>query len=105
MLKQIGSLRGQLGTERENRRTGEARIATTRVVFNYVGTGGLPGIGHQNPFSDAWTALLGSGGTLLSVVLVAGAAVLPWALLIGLIVFLFRRFRGSRPTEPPAPAA
>lgn len=105
LLKQIGSLRGQLGTERENRRTGEARIATTSVVFNYVGTGGLPGIGHQNPFSDAWTALLGSGGTLLSVVLVAGAAVLPWALLIGLIVFLFRRFRGSRPTEPPAPAA
>jgi hypothetical protein len=105
VLKRIASLRGQLDTERDGRRTGEARIATTRVVFNYVGTGGLPGIGHQNPFGNAWTTLLGSGGTLLSVVLVAGAAILPWALLIALIVFLIRRFRGGRPTEPPAPAA
>lgn len=105
LQKQIGELRGQLGTERDDRRAGEARIASTTVVFNYVGTGGLPGIGHQNPFSNAWSILLGSGGTLLSIVLVAAAAILPWALLIALAVFLWRRFRGGRPTEPPAPAA
>lgn len=102
LLGQIGNLRGQLGSERESRRTGEGRIATTTVVFNYVGTGGLPGIGHQNPFSDAWTVLLGSGGTLLSVVLVAGAAILPWALLIALIFFLWRRRPGKPAADGPA---
>ena len=105
LQKQIGELGKQLGTERGERRAGEARIASTSVVFNYTGTGGLPGIGHQNPFSNAWNTLLGSGGTLLSILLVAAAAILPWALLIGLVVFLWRRFRGQRPTEPPAPAA
>ena len=105
LQKQIGELGKQLGTERADRRAGEARIASTSVMFNYVGTGGLPGIGHQNPFSDAWNMLLGSGGPLLSVVMVAAAAILPWALLIGLIAFLWRRFRSGRPTEPPAPAA
>lgn len=105
LQKQIGELRKQLGTERDDRRAGEARIASTTVVFNYVGTGGLPGIGHQNPFGNAWNILLGSGGTLLSVVLVTAAAILPWALLIALAVFLWRRFRSGRPVEPPAPAA
>ena len=101
---QISALRGQLGDDRQSRRAGEARIAWTSVAFNYASDGGLPGIGRENPFSNAWTTLLGSGGTLLSVLLVAGAAILPWALLAGLIMFLWRRFRG-RPTEPPAPVA
>lgn len=105
LLRQIGEMRGQLGGERDSRRAGEARIAMTSVVFNYSGNGGLPGIGHQNPFGNAWTTLLASGGALLSIVLVAGAAILPWALLIVLIAFLWRRFRGGRPTEPPAPVA
>jgi hypothetical protein len=104
LQSQIGALRGQLGDERQSRRVGEARIAWTSVAFNYASDGGLPGIGNENPFSNAWTTLLGSGGTLLSVLLVAGAAILPWALLAGLIIFLWRRFR-ARPTEPPAPAA
>lgn len=104
LLSQIAALRGQLGDERQSRRAGEARIAWTSVAFNYASDGGLPGIGRENPFSNAWTTLLGSGGTLLSVILVAGAAILPWALLAALVAFLWRRFRG-RPTEPPTPAA
>jgi hypothetical protein len=103
LLAQVAQLRGQLGDERQSRRDGEARIAWTSVAFNYVSDGGMPGIGRENPFSNAWSALLGSGGTLLSVVLVFGAAILPWALLAALAVYLWRRFRG-RPTEPPASA-
>lgn len=113
LRRQIAELRNQLGDERESRRAGETRIASTSVVFNYVGTGGLPGIGHENPFSDAWGTLLGSGGTLLSVVLVAGAAALPWALLVALLMLLWRTtpmagvrrwFAGkSRPEVTPPP--
>lgn len=105
LLAQIAGLRGQIGDERASRRAGEAKIAMTSVVFNYVGNGGLPGIGHQNPFSNAWTTLLGSGGTLLSIILVAGAAILPWALLAALTIFLWRKFRRGRPTGPSAPTA
>ncbi|WP_260583334.1 DUF4349 domain-containing protein [Sphingopyxis sp. PET50] len=90
ILEQISALKGQLGEERQTRRDGEARIATTSVVFNYVGSGGLPGIGHKNPFADAGETLMFSGGTALSFVLTLGAAVLPWALLIGLLVLIWR---------------
>src|SRR3546814_5615055 len=38
--------------ERDTRRAGEAMLATTPMQFDYVGTGGLPGIGYGNPFSD-----------------------------------------------------
>ena len=90
ILAQISALKGQLGDERATRKAGEARIATTTVVFNYVGSGGLPGIGHKNPFADAGETLMVSGGTALSFVLTLGAAVLPWALLLGLLVLVWR---------------
>lgn len=90
ILGQISSLKGELGDQRASRKAGEARIATTSVVFNYVGSGGLPGIGHKNPFADAGETLMFSGGTALSFVLTLGAAVLPWALLVGLLVLVWR---------------
>lgn len=96
LLEQIGQLKGQLDNERNGRRAGEARIAWASVAFDYVGDGALPGIGPKNPFSNAWITLLVSGGTLLSVVLVTGAAILPWALLAASIIFLWRRLRGGR---------
>jgi hypothetical protein len=90
ILSQISSLKGELSDQRASRKAGEARIATTSVVFNYVGSGGLPGIGHKNPFADAGETLMFSGGTALSFVLTLGAAVLPWALLVGLLVLVWR---------------
>lgn len=104
LLSQISALRGQLGEERQNRRTGEDRIAWTDVAFNYASDGGVPGIGNRNPFGTAWATLLGSGGTLLSVLLFVGAAVLPWALIAGAAIFLWRRFR-PRKAKPSVPAA
>lgn len=90
LLSQISQLRGELGTERQNRRSGEARIAWTSVAFNYASDGGLPGIGHENPFASAGETLMRSGSTVLSFVLTLGAALLPWALLLGLIVAFWR---------------
>ena len=90
ILAQISALKGELTEQRVSRKAGEERIATTTVVFNYVGTGGLPGIGHKNPFADAGETLMVSGGTALSIVLTLGAAILPWALLLGLLVLVWR---------------
>lgn len=90
LLAQISQLRGQIGDERQARRSGEVRIAWTSVAFNYVSDGGLPGIGHENPFADAGETLMRSGSTALSFILTVGAALLPWGVLLGLIVAFWR---------------
>ncbi|NJS15402.1 MAG: DUF4349 domain-containing protein, partial [Sphingopyxis sp.] len=90
LLRLIANLRGEQRGEESSRRTGEARIASTTVVFNYLGNGGLPGIGNENPFSSAGETFLRSGGTALTFVLTAGAAILPWGLLLGLLVLVWR---------------
>src|SRR3546814_2154651 len=51
LQQQLAALRERLDSERTLRRSGEAMLATTPMVFDYVGTGGLPGIGYGNPFS------------------------------------------------------
>ncbi|MCW0196582.1 DUF4349 domain-containing protein [Sphingopyxis sp.] len=111
--QQIAELRQQMGSERDTRRAGEALLATTPMTFDYQGTGGLPGIGYGNPFREAATVLVRSGGTLLSFVLVVGAAVLPWALLFAFLLFLWRtapavrvrQWLGGRRTADAAAAA
>ena len=90
LLAQISQLRGQLGDERQSRRAGEARIAWTSVAFNYVSDGGLPGIGHENPFANAGETLMRSGSTALTFALTLGAALLPWGILLALIVTFWR---------------
>lgn len=90
ILSQIGQLRGQVGDERQSRRAGEARIAWTSVAFNYVSDGGLPGIGHENPFADAGETLMKSGSTALSFILTLAAVLLPWGILAALIVAIWR---------------
>ena len=90
LLRQLSNLRGEQRGEESSRRAGEARIASTTVVFNYLGNGGLPGIGHDNVFSSAGETFMRSGGTALTFVLTAGAAMLPWGLLLGLLVLVWR---------------
>jgi len=90
ILAQISQLRGQIGDERQSRRAGEARIAWTSVAFNYVSDGGLPGIGHENPFANAGETLMRSGSTALTFVLTLGAAILPWGILFALALAFWR---------------
>jgi hypothetical protein len=111
LQQQLAELRTHLDGERDTRRVGEALLATTPMAFDYQGTGGLPGLGYGNPFSDAAKTLVRSGGTLLSFVLVVGAAVLPWALFFLLLLALWRTppvlrarqwLRGrAKPVAPP----
>jgi hypothetical protein len=90
LQQQLASMRGRLDGERDTRRSGEEQLATTPMAFDYVGTGGLPGIGYGNPFSDALNMLVRSGSLLLSFTLVVGAAVLPWAILFVLLLAAWR---------------
>ena len=90
LQQQISAMRRQLDGERDTRRAGEAMLATTPMQFDYVGTGGLPGIGYGNPFSDALNMLIRSGSVMLSFILVVGAAIIPWAALFLLLLMLWR---------------
>ncbi len=90
LLAQIGQLRGEIDGERQTRRSGEARIAWTSIAFNYVSDGGLPGIGHENPFASAGETLMRSGSTALSFALTLSAALLPWGILLALAVAFWR---------------
>lgn len=90
LQQQIAELRQQQNGESDTRRTGEALLATTPMTFDYQGTGGLPGIGYGNPFSDALNTLIRSGSLMLSFVLVVGAAILPWAIFFALLLLLWR---------------
>jgi hypothetical protein len=90
LAQRLSSLKGQTEEEQSKRRDGEARIASTSVSFRYVGKGGLPGIGHDNPFEKAGATFLQSGGTALSLILTTGAALLPWALVLALLIAIWR---------------
>src|SRR3546814_17937948 len=60
------------------------------MQFGYGGTGGLPGIGYGNPFSDALNMLIRSRRVMLSFILVVGAAIVPWAALFLLLLLVWR---------------
>src|SRR3546814_8677944 len=93
-------MRRQLDGERDTRRAGEAMLATTPMQFDYIGTGGLPGIGYGNPFSDALNMLIRSGSVMLSFILVVGAAIVPWAALFLLLLMVWRKIGRAHVRTP-----
>jgi hypothetical protein len=87
LRRRAEELRAMLRSEKEQRRDGEARIATTPIVFNYSGDMGL---GGSSAFGEAWSASSSSMATMLSLVLMLLGVVLPWLLPIGLMLLLVK---------------
>ena len=81
-------LRQQLREESTSRSDGAAQLASTPMVFNYAGGNGFS-IGHH-PFADAASSGWTSMTTMISLVLLLLAVGLPWALLAGAFIFLWR---------------
>ena len=76
-----------LGGEKEARRGGEKRLATTPVVFDYSGNMGIGGAGA---FSDAWSASSSSMATMFAFLLMFAGVILPWLLPVGLFILLVK---------------
>lgn len=76
----------------------EARLAVTPMNFSYYGDVGVPGFGGEDPVEQAWEAFVGSFVMLVRFVLLTLATLLPWALLVGLLVLIWRSppMRGAR---------
>jgi hypothetical protein len=92
LRRRAEELREILGSEKQQRREGEARIATTPVAFNYSGNMGLGGAGT---FGDAWSASSSSMTAMLSLMLMVLGVVLPWLLPIAAIILIVKSPLGA----------
>jgi Domain of unknown function (DUF4349) len=87
LRRRAEELRDMLGGEKQTRREGEKRLATTPVVFDYSGDMGIGGAGA---FGDAWSASSSSMATMFAMLLMLAGVILPWLLPVGLFVLLVK---------------
>lgn len=87
LRRRAEELRDMLGGEKQTRRDGEKRLATTPVIFDYSGD---MGIGASGSFGDAWSASTSSMATMFAMLLMLAGVVLPWLLPVGLFVLLVK---------------
>jgi hypothetical protein len=99
-------LREQLRGAAQERRNKEAAIASTPVSFAYASQGLL---GSGNTFGQAASVSWGSAQTMLGFVALLAGIALPWLLLLGTAILLYRsadlrrllkRLSGRSPAVP-----
>lgn len=89
LQRQLSDLVAASQQQRQLADDGQQQLAATPVTFNYYGEGGIPGF-RENPVKGATKALVASFATMVSVVLQVLAVLLPWALLLALLVAVWR---------------
>ncbi len=92
LRRRAEELREMLRSEKAQRREGEARLATTPVMFSYSGN---MGIGGSAAFGDAWSASTKSMATMLSLLLMLAGVMLPWLLPIAAIILIVKSPLGA----------
>lgn len=95
LREQIRQLRADIQAAQSAAAESEARIQRTPMNFDYRGGAASRGFTGENPATEAWYVFVDSLSALVSIVLKVFAAVLPWAVLLFLLVLLFRS-RGGR---------
>jgi len=103
---QLSELRAQAAGAQSSLESQQEMLAGTPMHFSYAGRGGIAGF-QSNPIRDAGRSLVDSVVTMVTVLLQMLAYLLPWALLLAAIVWLFRTRAGRsvvnflRPRERP----
>lgn len=92
LQRQLSALIAQADEQRRVAASGTQRLTFTPVTLNYFGEGGIPGF-RENPLKAGFRLMMSSFVTLISFTLQAIGLLLPWLLLLGLLVLLWR----SRP--------
>jgi len=88
LTEQAGRLRQQQAQEQATRDEGEAMLADTPMTFTYRGNRGYA-IGGDS-IGEAWDATRSSFATMVSFILMLVGTLLPWAILVLLLVALWR---------------
>jgi hypothetical protein len=89
---QLEQLRRELAEAQGQIKQGAERLANTPMTFNYYGEGGIAGF-DENPIKASWRLMVESAVTMISILLKVVGALLPWAVLLGLVILMWR----SRP--------
>ena len=89
LSSQLEELRNRAAAARGTIAEAQEKLASTPMTFNYYGRGGIAGF-EGNPVREAGRSFVSSLVTMVTVVLQALALLLPWAILLGLLVAIFR---------------
>lgn len=89
LLTQIQALQRQAAEQSQTVAASRAALASTPMEFHYYGRGGVPGF-RGNPIREAWQTFVTTVVWLVGVLLQALAVLVPVALLLGLLIALWR---------------
>lgn len=102
---QAQQLRERMRASQTVRRDHQESLATTPMVFNY-GSGELaPGFGERPSFGRSLTRAIDNFLSGLAWIFIALVTLLPWAVLIGLLVWGGRKLSRRFNLRPPTPEA
>lgn len=77
----------------EQRTAAEETLATTPMAFYYGSGQMVPGFDDEPPIARAFGQAGANFQNAIGFLIVAGATLLPWALLAAMLVWLWRRLR------------
>lgn len=89
LMSQIEELQGQASQQASSIATSQATLASTPMAFHYYGRGGVPGF-RGNPIREAWITFATTVEWLVGILLQALAVLIPVALLLALLIALWR---------------
>ncbi len=98
---QIAALRQDLRGSAETKADARKSLATTPMEFTYASGNLVPGFDGSSPLRDAIRTAWDSLVTMLGIIIIAIATVLPWAALGGLGYLAFRAARRRWPLSTP----
>ena len=87
---QLDALRSQGEQAATTLADNRSKLAATPMTFSYYGKRGISGFTGQNPLLEAGRSFVASLVAMITIVLQLLAYVLPWLLLLGLLVMLWR---------------
>ncbi len=90
--EQARELRDRINGAANSRADAEKSLATTPMVFHYGSGNLIPGFDGRSPLHDAAVTAQSSFTLMLSFVLIGVGALLPWALIAGLVFWIYRMF-------------
>lgn len=93
LLSEASQLRAQMRGLGQQRQAAEDSLATTPMAFYYGSGQTVPGFDDERPIARALERAGDNFQGAVGFLIVAAATLLPWALLAGLLVWLWRRLR------------
>lgn len=89
LIAQIDGLKEELANQDRSIAAGQMQLANTPMMFEYYGSGGVPGF-RGNPIREAWHTFMGTLVLLVRFLLQALAVLVPIALISALLLLLWR---------------